>query len=119
MCGAAFPQVAFERCAPSYHLSVDLLLDGPISTCRRARDLHLRRSGVAPSLPPTDVKTRGVRGQGRIERMQTTSLSDAQLVLASAADPTAFGQVFDRHARTVFSFASRRVGSEVAKGRDG
>jgi RNA polymerase sigma-70 factor (ECF subfamily) len=47
--------------------------------------------------------------------MQTTSLSDAQLVLASAADPTAFGQVFDRHARTVFSFASRRVGSEVAK----
>src|SRR4026209_2192380 len=47
--------------------------------------------------------------------MQTTALSDAQLVLASAVDPTAFGQVFDRHAGTVFRFASRRVGSEFAK----
>jgi RNA polymerase sigma-70 factor (ECF subfamily) len=47
--------------------------------------------------------------------MQTAALSDAHLVLASAADPTAFGQVFDHHARTVFRFASRRVGSEVAK----
>lgn len=47
--------------------------------------------------------------------MQTAALSDVQLVLASAVDPTAFGEVFDRHARTVFRFASRRVGSEVAE----
>jgi RNA polymerase sigma factor (sigma-70 family) len=47
--------------------------------------------------------------------MQTTAQSDAQLVLASAANPSAFGEVFDRHARTVFHFASRRVGSEPAK----
>jgi RNA polymerase sigma-70 factor (ECF subfamily) len=47
--------------------------------------------------------------------MHTTAIPDAHLVVASVADPNAFGEVFDRHARTVFRFASRRVGSELAK----
>lgn len=47
--------------------------------------------------------------------MQTATISDAQLVIASAKDPDAFGEVFDRHARAVFQFAWRRVGSELAR----
>jgi RNA polymerase sigma factor (sigma-70 family) len=47
--------------------------------------------------------------------MLTAKLSDAELVVASEADPNAFGQVFDRHAKTVFRFAWRRVGDELAK----
>lgn len=47
--------------------------------------------------------------------MNTATLTDAQLVLASVADPDAFGKVFDRHARTIYRFAWRRVGTELAK----
>lgn len=47
--------------------------------------------------------------------MKTSTLTDAQLVLVSAADPNAFGKVFDRHARAIYRFAWRRVGTELAK----
>lgn len=47
--------------------------------------------------------------------MDTATLTDAQLLLASAADRNAFGEVFDRHARAIYRFAFRRVGTELAK----
>ena len=43
--------------------------------------------------------------------MNTATLTDAQLVLASVADPNAFGKVLDRHARTIYRFAWRPSGN--------
>ncbi len=47
--------------------------------------------------------------------MDTATLTDAQLVIASVGDPGAFGKVFDRHAPVIYRFAWRRVGTELAK----
>lgn len=40
--------------------------------------------------------------------------SDADLVTASLHEPAAFGELFDRHARAVHAYASRRLGTDRA-----
>jgi RNA polymerase sigma-70 factor (ECF subfamily) len=47
--------------------------------------------------------------------MDTATLADAGEMATSETDPRWFASVFDRHARTVYRFASRRVGTEGAK----
>jgi RNA polymerase sigma-70 factor (ECF subfamily) len=41
--------------------------------------------------------------------------SDADVILASMADPRRFGDVFDRHATTLFRYLVRRVGVDEAE----
>jgi DNA-directed RNA polymerase specialized sigma24 family protein len=38
-----------------------------------------------------------------------TDRSDAELVLESLDDPARFGEIFDRHAETVFQYLARRI----------
>jgi RNA polymerase sigma-70 factor (ECF subfamily) len=40
---------------------------------------------------------------------------DAEVVSRSLADPSAFGEIFDRHGATMLRFLGRRVGREVAE----
>lgn len=47
--------------------------------------------------------------------MEIVMRTDAQLMLSSAEDPNMFGEVFDRHAPTIYRFAWRRVGTDLAK----
>lgn len=41
-----------------------------------------------------------------------TRRSDAELILQSQEAPTPFGELFDRHAETIFRYLARRVGPE-------
>jgi RNA polymerase sigma-70 factor (ECF subfamily) len=41
--------------------------------------------------------------------------TDADLLMASSASPSAFGELFDRHFDAIFSFLRRRVGAERAE----
>jgi RNA polymerase sigma factor (sigma-70 family) len=43
-----------------------------------------------------------------------TTVSDAEIVRLSDADPERFGQIFDRHATTVHRYLARRVGRTLA-----
>jgi len=47
------------------------------------------------------------------------SLSDADVIERSCAEPEAFALVYDRHAATLLRFLGRRVGAEVAEGLHG
>ncbi|MFT4230181.1 MAG: sigma factor, partial [Microbacterium sp.] len=40
---------------------------------------------------------------------------DSEIIRASLDDPSAFAQLFDRHARVIGAFASRRVGGDTAE----
>ncbi len=40
--------------------------------------------------------------------------TDAEVIASSLASPAAFGEVFDRHATTLFRYLVRRVGPEDA-----
>lgn len=50
-----------------------------------------------------------------VESMKSAMDLDEELLDASTTDPEVFGLLFDRHARAVHRFASRRVGAELAK----
>jgi RNA polymerase sigma factor (sigma-70 family) len=43
------------------------------------------------------------------------SVDDAQFVLASDGDPEAFGELYDRHAETLYRYAARRLGPQPAE----
>ncbi len=40
--------------------------------------------------------------------------SDAELIIESLAEPARFGEIFDRHAETVFRYLARRIGPDDA-----
>ncbi|HLF44704.1 MAG TPA: RNA polymerase sigma factor [Acidimicrobiia bacterium] len=42
--------------------------------------------------------------------VESTTPTDAEVIAASLADPTRFGEIFTRHHDAVYRFASRRVG---------
>lgn len=42
--------------------------------------------------------------------------SDSEVIAASLADPSAFGEIYDRHARTLARYLIRRVGPDDAEG---
>lgn len=44
----------------------------------------------------------------------STTISDAELIAESLAVPERFGEVFDRHYRSIHAFAARRMGSAQA-----
>jgi RNA polymerase sigma factor (sigma-70 family) len=41
--------------------------------------------------------------------------SDFELLIRSRADPSAFGAIYDRHARSVYSYLARRVSPQTAE----
>ena len=46
--------------------------------------------------------------------MDVHTPTDAELIVASSGDPSAFGLLFDRHVRAIYRFAWRRMGSALA-----
>jgi DNA-directed RNA polymerase specialized sigma24 family protein len=44
-----------------------------------------------------------------------SSLSDADLLDRSAADPSSFGILFDRHADRIYAYVVRRVGPSLSE----
>jgi RNA polymerase sigma-70 factor (ECF subfamily) len=42
--------------------------------------------------------------------------NDSEVIAASLADPSAFGEIYDRHARTLARYLIRRVGADDAEG---
>jgi RNA polymerase sigma factor (sigma-70 family) len=41
-------------------------------------------------------------------------ITDSELILASAHEPEAFGQIFDRHAQAIHRYVARRIGGSLA-----
>jgi RNA polymerase sigma factor (sigma-70 family) len=61
------------------------------------------------------VNRMGSSGQGTVEEgdaLQT--LTDAQIISSSEADPSRFGEIFDRHFPAIHRYIHRHVGRELA-----
>ena len=52
--------------------------------------------------------------QGTAARVEATTETDAEIIAASATDPSLFGTIFQRHHNCVFTFVARRLGRNDA-----
>src|SRR5207244_3816001 len=69
-------------------------------------------SAIGGTLRPVDTNSAGQCGQHRLMGAPT----DADAIVASLADPAAFGTLFDRYATTLHRYFLRRVGAADADG---
>jgi RNA polymerase sigma-70 factor (ECF subfamily) len=73
---------------------------------------------MTASTDPKEVNVRGRNGEtpaaDRARAGEWLSASDAQVIRASIADPTAFWGLFQRHYDSLFVFIARRLGRDAA-----